>query len=240
MDSRWQNLYKLGGVAALVAAFGCRRNMSAELMITRGFGGLFDVPQVAPVRAAEWFTLLQRDGFVGLALLRVLDLVEYALVGLLFLALYAALRQAKRGVILLAVTCGLSGITVAFASNQAIAMLALSRQYAAATTEAQRAMFLAAGESLLAINGGAGGYIGLFLVLLAGLIMSVVMLRSNVFSKVAAVTGILANGFMLAYYVVLPLAPGLIVLPFVISAPFRVVWYFLIARKLFQLGKETR
>jgi hypothetical protein len=66
------------------------------------------------------------------------------------------------------------------------------------------------------------------------------MLRSNVFGKATAVTGILANGFMLAYFVVLPFVPDWVVLPFVISAPFRVMWYFLIARKLFQLGKETR
>jgi hypothetical protein len=142
--------------------------------------------------------------------------------------------------------CGLIGIAVYFASNQAFAMLSLSEQYAVATTDAQREMFLAAGEALLAINNpgvlheGTGIYASLFLVLLAGLTISVVMLRSNVFSKTTAVTGVLANGFMLAYFVVLPLAPEIIVLPFVISAPFRVTWYFLIARKLFWLGKAGR
>jgi hypothetical protein len=59
-----------------------------------------------------------------------------------------------------------------------------------------------------------------------------------VFSRLTAISGILANGFMLGYYLILPLAPGLLVLPFVLSAPFRVIWYFLTALKLFQLRKD--
>jgi hypothetical protein len=123
-------------------------------------------------------------------------------------------------------------------------MLSLSENYAASTTDAQRATFQAAGEALLAVNNpgalhqGTGIYLSLFLVLLAGLMMSVVMLRSNVFSKVTAVTGILANGFGLGYFIVLAFAPTILALPFVLSAPFRVIWYFLIARKLFQLRKD--
>ncbi len=244
-NSTWKALYKLGGIAALLAVFVFRRNLGAEMMGFKGFG-LFTVPETMPVRAAEWFALLQNNLFVGLALLNVFDLIEYALVGLIFLAACAALWQASRSAMLVATVCGLSGIAVYEASNQAFAMLSLSTQYAVATTAAQRDTFLAAGEALLAINNpgvlheGTGIYISLFLVLVAGLMISVVMLHSTVFSKATAVAGILANGFMLAYYIVLPLAPGLIVLPFVISAPFRVAWYFLIARKLFQLGKETR
>jgi hypothetical protein len=177
-------------------------------------------------------------------LLIVFDLVEYALVGLLFLAVCAALWRANRSTMLVATTCGLIGITVYFASNQAFAMLSLSENYAASTTDAQRATFQAAGEALLAVNNpgalhqGTGIYLSLFLVLLAGLMMSVVMLRSNVFSKVTAVTGILANGFGLGYFIVLAFAPTILALPFVLSAPFRVIWYFLIARKLFQLRKD--
>jgi hypothetical protein len=244
-NSTWKALYKLGGIAALAAVFVFRRNLGAELMAFKGFG-LFTVPETMPVRAAEWFALLQNNWFVGLALLNVFDLIEYALVGLIFLAVRAALWQASRSAMLVATVCGLIGIVVYFASNQAFAMLSLSKQCAAATTNAQRDMFLAAGEALLAINNpgalheGTGIYATLLLVLLAGLIISVVMLRSNVFGKATAVTGILANGFMLAYFVVLPFVPDWVVLPFVISAPFRVMWYFLIARKLFQLGKETR
>ena len=233
----WKFLYGMGGVAALIAVFVFRRNLGAELTAFRGFG-IFNVPETMPAQAADWFALLQRDKFVGLALFEAFDLIEYAMVGLIFLALYTALRHIKPGATLTATTCGLVGIAVYFASNQAFAMLSLSEKYAAAATEAQRAVFLAAGEALLALQQGTGIYLSLFLVLLAGLIISVVMLKSQIFSNAAAVAGILANGFGLAYYPVLIFAPGLVALPFVLSAPFRMVWYFLIAVQLFKLGRS--
>jgi hypothetical protein len=125
-------------------------------------------------------------------------------------------------------------------------MLSLSEQYAAAATDAQRAMLLAAGEALLAINNlgviyqGAGIYLSLFLVTLAGLIISIVMLQSTLFGKITAVIGILANGIALSCFIALVFAPALYALPIIISAPFRVTWYVLIARKLFQIGSGGR
>jgi hypothetical protein len=235
-NSAWKTLYRLGGIAALLAVFVFRRNLGAELMALRGLG-LFPVPGM-PISASGWFALLQSNPLVGLTLLNVFDLVEYAMVGLIFLAVCAALWQTNRSVMLVATVCGLAGMMVYFASNQAFAMLALSERYAAATTEAARNTLLAAGEALLAVNNpgalhqGTGIYLSLFLVLLAGLVMSVVMLHSKVFSKTTAIAGILANGFGLGYYIVLVFSPSLLALPFVLSAPFRVIWYFLIARKL--------
>jgi hypothetical protein len=241
--STWKALYLLGGMAAMLAVFVFRRNLGAELMASKGFG-LFAVPETMPVSAAEWFSLLHSSSWVGMTLLEVFDLVEYALVGVFFLAVCAALWRENRSLALLATICGWVGIAVYFASNQAFGLLSLSEHYAAATTEAQRSMFLAAGEALLAnqdpgaLHQGTGIYASLFLVLLAGLIFSIIMLRSNVFSRLTAISGILANGFMLGYYLILPLAPGLLVLPFVLSAPFRIIWYFLTALKLFQLRKD--
>lgn len=241
-SSAWQGLYRVGAGAALVAVVVFRRNLGSELVGFRGFG-LIDVPAAHPSSAIDWFALLQNDRLVGLALLNVFDMVNYALVGLIFLALYGALRRAHQSAMLVATASALVGIAVSFASNQALAMLSLSNQYAAATSAAQRALLLAAGEALLAINNpgaiyqGTGVTIGLLLVILAGLIISLVMLRSQVFGKAAACVGILANGFGLGYFVALAFAPALYALFPIISAPFRVLWYVLIAIRLFQLGR---
>jgi hypothetical protein len=207
-----------------------------------GFG-LFEVPETLPTRAAGWFALLHSDGFVALALFEVFDLVEYALLGLIFLALCAALWGVNRSAVLLATVTGLIGVAVYFASNQVFAMLSLSEQHATATSEAERLALETAGEALLAtqnpgaLTQGTGIYASLFLALLAGLIFSAVMLRGEVFSKFTGVSGLLANGFGLAYFIVLPIAPALIALPFVLSAPFRMIWYVLIALRLFRLRK---
>ena len=66
------------------------------------------------------------------------------------------------------------------------------------------------------------------------------MLRSRVFGKATAWAGILANGLALGHFVALALALAPIIagLPTIVSAPFRMVWYILIAVGLFRLGSS--
>lgn len=240
----WKPLYLIGGIAALLAVFVFRRNLGAELSLLAMLGIVDGVPTTPLTSAGDWFRLFRENRLVGLTFLNFFDLVEYALLGLVFLALYAALRRNSPSAMLIATTAGLIGITVYFASNQALAMLALSERYAAAASEVQRSAYLAAGETLLAVNNpdsiyqGAGIYVSLFLVLLAGLIVSAVMLRSDAFGKATAIVGILANGIGLCYFLTLAFLPAIYWLPHPISAPFRVIWYFLIALKLFRLARQ--
>jgi len=214
-------------------------------MLMHGFG-LSAVPEALPVDAAGWFALLNQNPLIGLTLLEVFDLVEYMLVGLLFLAMAAALWKDNRSAVLAAVTFGWAGIITYISSNQVFSLLALSEKFAAATSEAQWASLLSSGETLLAVynpgvlHQGTGIYICMLLVPLAGLFLSLVMLRSHTFNKATAITGILANAIILCYFPVLAFAPSGLALPFVLSAPFRVVWYFLIALRLIKLGKETK
>lgn len=242
-DTGWKALYIIGGAAALIAVLFFRRNCGVELVTFNGFG-IWDVPALTPISAADWFLLFQSDPFVSLTLFGLIDLINYALVSLIFLALYGALRQVNRSAMIIATTFGLMGAAVFFASNQAFSMLNLSRQSAAATTDAQRVMFLAAGEALLAINNpgiihqGTGYYISLLLVLMAGLIISIVMLRSEAFSKWTAYAGILANGIGLGYFLALIFAPAILWIPPTVSAPFRMLWYVLIAIGLFRLARN--
>ena len=243
-DGSWRGLYLAGAVAALLAVLFFRRNFAAEMMLSRGFG-LLDVPQIMPISAAEWFALLARNPLVGLLLFGLFDLINYALVGLILLALYGALHRANQSVMVVATACGLIGIAVYFASYQGFAMLALSSRHVTAATEAQQALVLAAGEALLAIHNpgalyqGTGIYISLLLVLLAGLLISLVMLRSAVFSRATAVTGLLANLLALSSFVFLAFNPELLWLPHSLAAPFRLAWYILIAIRLFQLARAA-
>ena len=242
-DRAWRRLYIAGGVAALIAVVFFRRHFGIEMVAFRGFG-IFDVPAVHPSSAAGWFTLLQDNALVGLLLFDVVDLVNYALVGLILLALYAALHRANRSAMAIATAFGLVGTAVYLASNQAFSMLSLSQRYAAATTDAQRAMFLAAGEALLAIHNpgaisqGTGYYVGYLLVLLAGLIISVVMLRSRVFNRATAYVGILANALPLIDFIALAFAPAMYGIPTAVSALFRIPWYVLVAIGLFRLAAK--
>jgi hypothetical protein len=172
---------------------------------------------------------------VDLILSDFVDLANYALLGLIFLALYGALRQTNKSAMAIATTFGFVGIAVYFASNQALAMLSLSNQYAPTTATSTRDMLLASGYALLAIHNpgaisdGTGIYTSLLFVVLAGLIISLVMLQSSAFNKATAYVGILANGILLFHFIfiTLSLTSAMDALPAVISAPFRVLWYIL-------------
>jgi len=239
--SDWKSLYRIGGMAALIAGLLFRRNIAAEI-------GLFS-QYPYPVTVSDWFALLQSNRLLGLTYLNIFDIVNYALVGLMFLALTVVLKRVNRSYMAIAMTLGLLGIAVYFASNMAFSMLSLSEQYAAATTEIQKTKLLAAGEVLLAINRfsnagahpGSGGYMSLLLIAFAGMITSVIMLRSDVFNRATAYVGILASAFDLAYCVAYAFMPTvdseLLAVIFIPAAGlFLMIWHIMVGWRLYQLG----
>lgn len=234
--SGWLVVCKLGGAAALIAALVFRRNWSAEYMLFRLTGIIGSGPTTAPATVSGWFDLLHEMPLVGLTLLNLFDVVNYGLVGLIILGLYAALKIEQPGVSLLALVLGLTGVAIYFASNQAFAMLWLSDQYAVAP-EAERASLLAAGQALLAIqNGNAdygnGFYLSYLSVNLAGLLLAILMLKSPVFGRLAGWVGIIANGLGLSYYIGLLISPLMQAILVPAAAPFHLVWYLLIGWRL--------
>jgi hypothetical protein len=243
--SSWKTLYRIGAFAILIAVVFFRRYYGAELSAFNGFG-IYAMPETEPANALEWFQVLQDYPYVGLSWLGLRDLVNYLLVGLFFLALYATLREFSPSLTLIAITSGLLGVGVYLATNQSFALWGLSQKYAAATSEAQRAAYLAAGESLLAIHNpaglpdlGAGTHISLFLIFIAGLLFSVVMLRSIIFTRTTAVMGLLMNIFGLLFFPLLVFAPDFHWIAPTVSAPFRMIWYVMSAIQLLRLAKVS-
>jgi hypothetical protein len=231
----WQPLYRTGAVAALLAALLFRRNIGAEV-------SLFTGVEAIPTTAADWFSLLQNNPFVGLSFLAVFDLSNYFLVGIVFLALAAALWQVNRSIVALALAGGLVGITLNLAANTSLTMLSLSQRYATTTSAAQRADLLTAGTAILAGNDplaalpGTGALISLLLVALAGLLFSALLLPSH---RVTAILGLLAGGCDLAYGLVFPLTPSAPVYLLLAAAGlFWMLWHVLVARLLWTCAKE--
>ena len=229
-DSTWCSLYRAAGVAALLAALVFRRNLAAEISLIS--------PVQIPEHAADWFNLLHANPFLGLAYLNVFDLVEYFLVGVLFLALYVLLSQTNRSWSLMALWMSVLAVGLNFASNQAFSMLALSLQYVNSSAS-QAASLAMSGESLLAVGShGTAAYAGLMFISLAGLVFSILMLQSHYFGRFTGIIGIIANAIMLSVFLILPLVPQWIVFPYVLSAPLRVTWYILIGIKLLKTSKH--
>jgi hypothetical protein len=150
----------------------------------------------------------------------------------ILLALYVALRKTNEPFMVLGTMLGFIGIACLFTSNPSVSMYSLSGQYAAATTELQRSLFLAAGQAMLAAYSGTAYHLSLILGSLALVIICIVMLQSKIFSKATAYMGILANVLALGLYV-----PKIGIYILLFSIIFLWVWYVLITRKFFQLGR---
>jgi hypothetical protein len=242
-ENIWQPLYKIGGAAALIAAAIFRRNLDAEYGLLRGIEMIKTGPLTAPAAISDWFALLKENTLLSLILLNLSDLINYALVGLIFVAICAALWRTNPSLAAITVITTISGVTTYFATHQAFNLLALSNQYAATTDAGQRATLLSVGQAALTIHqgnnySGAGLYVSFLLVSFSGLILSILMLHSQVFSRSCAWMGILANSFGLAYYPFLIFAPALTFIPVPISSVFLLVWYLQTGLKLLRLGKE--
>jgi Domain of unknown function (DUF4386) len=187
-----------------------------------------------PTTVMGHFTQFQSNKFLGLLDLDLMLMLGEAVSVLVLLGLYVALRRVSPSAMTVAVGLGLAGIALYFAVNPTFSMLYLSDQYAAATTDAQRAAFLAAGEALWANYNGTA--FGLFFILTgaADLVIAAVMLRSGVFSRTTAYVG-----FVLGAMLLVPPLPVLgtvpLVLSYVVIVP-SVIWEVLLARRFFQLA----
>lgn len=84
-----------------------------------------------------------------------------------------------------------------------------------------------------------GAMIGGFLMLIAGLIVSVVMLKSENFSRATAIVGILTYGFDLVHKSVSIFAPQVGILFMMVAGPLYLVWFPLLGRDLFRLARGS-
>ncbi len=217
----WRGLYRTGAIAAIV--------MAVIIPIQGAIYAFYPLPETV----TGHLELLQRNWLLGLLSLDLLYLIDTALTLPIYLALYIALRRVSRSAMLIATAVALVGIAVYYASNTAFEMLSLSRQYAAAATEAQHTALLGAGHAMLALYTGTAFNVYYVLSDVALLIIAFVMLRSDVFSKKTGYLALAAGIFM-----AIPSTVGTIGLVFSLLSlvPWE-VWLIFIARRLWQLAQ---
>jgi hypothetical protein len=222
-DPSWHWLYRIGGVAALIMA------MIIPLQL------IVFIVSPPPSTVIGWFTLFQKSKLLGLLSFECLFIVYGALSIPMSLALFVALRRTSQSFTAIYMALSLLGVVALFVARPAFDMLHLSNQYAATTTDAQRSVFLAAGEAMLAIFHGTAFLVSYVFGSLTGLIISVVMLRSNTFSRLTAYVRIISSVFDFGIFVP---TIGIFISGF--SAVLLLIWNILIARRLSQLGQGAR
>jgi hypothetical protein len=234
-QSKWKSIYKLGGLAALGTVL-----VGIAESVIQGF----PVSNMPLETVTDWFALLQSNPFIGLRNLGLLNIFLNILSVPIYLALYAAHRKLHlQPYAALATIVSFLGVGVFFATNRAFPMLTLSQQYAAATNDAQRAALEAAGEAMLSVGAShsSGTFFAFFFAELAAIIISIVMLRGEVFGKVASYAGMLGFGILLILEFPTAFGGGLsdvTIIFFMLAGLFSLAWSVLIAWKLFQLGKS--
>jgi Domain of unknown function (DUF4386) len=217
-DSSWRTLYRAAGAAAFVTA----------VLIPIQIAVFVAYP--FPETVAGWFRLMQDHPIAGLVDLDLLLVVDNVLLVVIALALFRALQRTSPSVTTIATGLWLVAIALFIASNPAVEMLSLSDQFAAATTEGQRAASQAAGQALLATWEGSSFQVAYVVGQIAGIMIGAVMLRSGFFGRAIPYALIIGNVVGFGYYL-----PEVGLAVSALSGVVLWVWYVLIARRFFRL-----
>jgi hypothetical protein len=223
-DGKW--LYRVGGISAFILVMG-------YLLTFPVYAWVGDAPPSGveaqliyfAKHAMGWWTILGLMVFTDILLVPI------------FLSLFQALKGINRNAMLLAIAC--NGLFVvldlALTWTAYSVLITSSRNYAAATTDAQRIIFAAAaGYSSAILDSPLLGIYAILIPSLGVLLTGLVMLR-GIFNKTTAylalAVGITGIVFMGSYIV------GALGIFRIINALLVTVWYFFAGYKLYKLGQ---
>lgn len=183
------------------------------------------------------YTMLQENRLNGLLRLDILTVFILPLYYLLFFSLYVALKKTNYGLVTVSTIIVFAGLTLVLATPSVLSFLDLSEKFANATSELQKNQLLAAGESILASDmwHGTGARIGGLLLQSGAVVISIVMLKTNIFNKTTAITGIVTHGLDLLHIIIGFFLPSLGVILMAIAGPLYLIWFPLVGLRLFKL-----
>ena len=220
----WLMLFQAAGIAALTVV--------AIIPIQ----GLVYILWPPPNTVRDYFTVFQTTPVLGFLDLDALLILDQVLIVVVLLGLYVALRRSNPSLMLIGAAAGMLGAVLMIVSREAtFSMFTLSQLHASAISPTDQAALEAAGQTLLTMYNGTSFSVGYVLSGLALLLISTVMLRSALFSRLTALAGLAAGATGL-----IPANMGTLgfVLSFVSLIPL-IVWLFLIGRRLLKLSSTT-
>ncbi len=183
IEDSWRGIGKTGAMAA----FAMLAIMIAQIAIY--------IIWPPPASVDGFFQLFRENKFLGLLSMDLLYIVNNTLLLLFYLGIFSVLKRQSFSAALIALVLGVVGVAAYYSSNTAFEMLSLAKLHAAAD-EAQRTVFLAAGQSMLEVYKGTAFDTYYILNGIALIVFAVLCLQSRVFSKTTAVIGLLAGILM--------------------------------------------
>ena len=225
VDTSWKGLYKWGGISALLV--GVLFIIAIPLSLAMG-----------PTPSGGEAILKYYSGQTTLASsVHGIGILSDVLFVPVVLALYLALKGVNKNAMLTAT--GFGGLFLALDLGVTdiawIALTSLSQNYAAATTDVQRAAYVATANYALAI-GAVGMTVYSTLILSIWLLITAVVMLKGIFSRVTAYLGIVTSiaGFVYSISLFVPALAMSIVIAMVLFA----IWLLLAGYRLYNLGKR--
>jgi len=227
-DKSYKIIYWIGGLVSIILIAYC---LSTMLII------VFIGPP--PENIEECFSILNANKLQGLLRLDILTVFIMPLYYLLFYSIYLALKRTNHELVAISTILVFAGLTLFLSTSSVFSYLNLSDKYSLAADDIQKNQILAAGEAILSTDmwHGTSALIGGLLLQTGALIISFIMLKSDVFNKITAYTGIFIFGLDLAHIVIglfLPLIGSIIM---VVAGTLYLLWFPLIGFRLFKLGQ---
>jgi hypothetical protein len=222
VDKSWQGAYKTGGVCLVLTG----------IFFILGFALTMAQGQ-SPSTIEETLTAIAGQKLLYQAANGAFILSDLFPISAM-LALYLALKEGKRTHALMATAMGVLGATLAIGLRTWVhAMGALGSGFVAASSEAQRAAYVAATDL---VTGATDPGLTLANVLLYGftLIISIAML-AGVFGKKAAYLGIVTGALGIVGLIGAILVPALSMVT-LLAAIGWAVWFFIVGFGLYKLG----
>lgn len=217
----WYKLYKAGAIAAFAILF----LIPIQLVLFIVFP--------PPETTIGFIDLFHKSRIIGLLSLDFLYYINNLLLVLVYLGLFASLRKNDFANMLIAVTIGLIGIGVYYASSVGFEMLSVSNQYYSTESIEIKQQLLAVGQGLIARYKGTAFDVYYVLNAITLLLISKTMFKFKTFSKATAIWGLIAGIFM-----IIPSTAGVLGLVFsLISLIPWIIFSVLIGQKLWSLGR---
>lgn len=224
-DGKW--LYRVGGLSAIL--FGIAYIVIIGLYVPMGArpsGAEAQLRYIAG-NTTSWWAIL------GLSVLTDFLLVPVAL------ALYLALKGINRNMMLVA-TAGMGLFVVldlAITWTNYASLIALSGNYAAAATDAQRAVVVTAATYPATVLESNLLFVYNTLTLSVGILMTGLVMRKGIFSKSTAYLG-MVTGIVGIVAVVGPLIVRALSVTIILASVLTTVWVLLAGYGLYRLGRQ--
>ena len=232
-SKQFNSIYLIGAITTIIVLCG----IVLDMVVGSITGG--DISSL-PQTAVDRFNQFHDNRMLGLYNLDLLNIINQLILIPSIFAIYNVHKKLDNGYALLSLILFIVGTTIFITSNTALTMFDLSKKYFSATSEGQRNLIAAAGESMLAkgAHGSLGVFIGFALPTFANILISHVMIQGKIFTKANSYAGLAGNILMLLYIVMITFYPATEKFALLIAMPGGVlvmIWMIMYTIKLFKL-----